>query len=121
MKKEELEVYRLAAIIEAERITRHYQDRNFLDSLVSAISEKRLANIRQAKTKTDIDEALKLSTPRFDGVKFYPKYKYHIEEEELILWSETSLKGPLINEGFKRYQYLFQKYVADLESLEILR
>ena len=33
----------------------------------------------------------------------------HIPEEEMILWSLTSLKGPLIPQGLKRYMDLFKQ------------
>ena len=34
---------------------------------------------------------------------------YYSEEEELLLWSETSLRGPLITAGYERYMELFKK------------
>ena len=44
--------------------------------------------------------------PYFDGNRFIPD-KYSIPEEELIVWSETSLKGPLIAAASDRYRELF--------------
>ena len=39
--------------------------------------------------------------------------KYLIPEEELICWSETSLRGPLIKPAMKRYMELFQLFYPD--------
>ena len=35
--------------------------------------------------------------------------KYCIPEEEMIMWSCTSLKAPLNEAGFKRYMQLFKE------------
>ena len=48
--------------------------------------------IMQAKTKGEITEILKLSKPHFDGNKFVYTSPYAVEEEELLLWSLTSLQ-----------------------------
>lgn len=66
----------------------------------------------KAKTKAELEEIIKPSTPRYSGGAFYPGSFYHVEEEELILWSRTSLKAPLIPQEYKRYQELFEKYVS---------
>ena len=68
--------------------------------------------IMKAKTKAELEEIIKPSTPRYSGGAFYPGSFYHVEEEELILWSRTSLKAPLIPQEYKRYQELFEKYVS---------
>ena len=49
----------------------------------------------QAETKGEITEILKLSKPHFDGKKFVYTSPYAVEEEEeeLLLWSLTSLQG----------------------------
>ena len=67
----------------------------------------------KAKTKAELEEIVKPSRPRYSGGIFYPGNLYHVEEEELILWSKTSLKVPLIPQGYVRYQELFEKYVKD--------
>ena len=46
----------------------------------------------QAETKGEITEILKLSKPHFDGNKFVYTSPYAVEEEELLLWSLTSLQ-----------------------------
>lgn len=112
MKKEELEEYRLQAILESERRGAFYRSRGFLNWLIDAIAEKRYKFIVESTTKADIDAALKPSIPTYSCGQFYPKSKYHIEEEELIVWSETSLRGVLIPDAYKRYMALFDKYIG---------
>ena len=63
---------------------------------------KKVEMIMQAETKGEITEILKLSKPHFDGNKFVYTSPYAVEEEELLLWSLTSLQGPLRDEGYQR-------------------
>lgn len=48
-------------------------------------------------------------TPYFGGKFTVSNIPYYSEEEELLLWSETSLRGPLITAGYERYMELFKK------------
>ena len=50
--------------------------------------------------------------PHYDGAGFIPA-AYSVPEEELICWSETSLKGPLTAEGFQRYMELFKQVLPE--------
>ena len=68
----------------------------------------------QAKTKGEITEILKLSKPHFDGNAFVYTSPYAVEEEELLLWSMTSLQGPLRHEAYRRYRELFEKCLPEL-------
>ena len=68
----------------------------------------------QAETKGEITEILKLSKPHFDGKKFVYTSPYAVEEEELLLWSLTSLQGPLRDEGYRRYRELFEKCLPEM-------
>ena len=64
--------------------------------------------IKNANTVKDLKEIEKGSLPLFNGNSFMTG-PYHIPEEEMILWSLTSLKGPLIPQGLKRYMDLFKQ------------
>ncbi len=90
-----------------------YEKEGFLPELVETVFCKKADFIMMAKTKTELEEIVKPSIPRYSGGNFYPGNSYHVEEDELILWSKTSLKAPLIPQGYKRYQELFEKYVKD--------
>ena len=94
-------------------IAAQYEKDGFLPELIETVFCKKAAFIMKAKTKAELEEIIKPSVPRYSGGIFYPGNPYHVEEEELILWSKTSLKAPLISQGYKRYQELFEKYVKD--------
>ena len=83
-------------------------------SLIHIFHRKKVEMIMQAKTKGEITEILKLSKPHFDGNKFVYTSPYAVEEEELLLWSLTSLQGPLRDEGYRRYRELFEKCLPEL-------
>lgn len=88
-----------------------YEKEGFLPELVETAFCKKADFILKARTKAEIENILKPSIPRYSCGRFSVDSKYHVEEEELILWSKTSLKAPLIPDGYKRYRELFEKYV----------
>ena len=110
---EKLRSRRSDALRKMRGITTQYEEEGFLPELVEMVFCKKADFIMKAKTKAELDEIVKPSTPRYSGGIFYPGSPYHVEEEELILWSKTSLKAPLIPQGYKRYQELFEEYVKE--------
>ncbi len=110
---EELRSRRFDAIRRVRGIAARYEEENFLPELVKTVFCKKADFLMEAKTKAEIEEILKPSTPTYSGGNFRPGNPYHVEEEELILWSKTSLKAPLIPQGYKRYQELFERLVKD--------
>ncbi|MEY8412006.1 hypothetical protein AALB51_12265 [Lachnospiraceae bacterium 62-26] len=110
---EKLRSRRFDALRKMRGITAQYEEEKFLPELVETVFCKKADFIMRAKTKAELEEIIKPSSPRYSGGIFYPGNPYHVEEEELILWSKTSLKAPLISQGYKRYQELFEKYVKD--------
>ena len=109
---EELRFRRFDAIRRVRGIVARYEEDGFLPELVETVFCKKTDFIMKAKTKAELEEIVKPSRPRYSGGIFYPGNPYHVEEEELIFWSKTSLKAPLILRGYKRYQELFEKYVG---------
>lgn len=110
---EKLRSRRFDALRKMRGITAQYEEEGFLPELVETVFCKKADFIMKAKTKTELEEIVKPSTPRYSGGTFSPGNAYHVEEEELILWSKTSLKAPLISQGYKRYQELFEIYVGN--------
>lgn len=104
--------YVIAAIWSLMKDIRGFSKMGFLESLVYEIAVKKINFLMSAKTKAEVNEILRLSKPRYDGNHFVPDGKFHVEEEELLLWSNASLIAPLNNESFLRFQYLFRKYVS---------
>ena len=65
---------------------------------------RKMEGLPLVSTKQDMQDFLKVSTPHYFGGKFtVSNIPYYSEEEELLLWSETSLRGPLITAGYERY------------------
>ena len=110
---EKLRSRRFDALRKMREITAQYEEEGFLPELVETVFCKKADFIMRAKTKAELEEIIKPSSPRYSGGIFYPGNPYHVEEEELILWSKTSLKAPLISQGYKRYQELFEKYAKE--------
>lgn len=105
---------RTEAIVKLYGRAEFYLEQGFLEQLVSEFYRKKAEMIFKAKTKGEIVEILKLSKPHFDGNTFVYSSPYAVEEEELILWSMTSLQGPLKDIAFRRYRKLFQKCLPEL-------
>ena len=107
--KDKLFDERVEALVKLYRRAEFYLKQGFLESIVCEFHRKKVEMIMQAETKGEITEILKLSKPHFDGKKFVYTSPYAVEEEELLLWSLTSLQDPLRDEGYRRYRELFEK------------
>lgn len=114
--KDKLFDERVEALVKLYRRAEFYLKQGFLESIVCEFHRKKVEMIMQAETKGEITEILKLSKPHFDGKKFVYTSPYAVEEEEeeLLLWSLTSLQGPLRDEGYRRYRELFEKCLPEL-------
>ena len=88
--------------------TKHYREHGIMSELVHAVFMKKLKMIKEADTVKDLKAIEKGCIPHFDGNQFFPG-PFHIPEEELILWSLTSLKAPLVPAGLNRYADLFKQ------------
>jgi len=87
---------------------RFYEERGFRSKLLCGIAEKRGEMILKTSSKTEMERVMSSRAPHYDGAKFVPD-QYSIPEEEMIAWSETSLRGPLIEPALKRYMELFEQ------------
>lgn len=100
----------LSALVELKRIVNQYIEEFHYNDLIISVFEKKADFIIRAKTKQQLKDILKLSVPEFNGNKYCYYKKYHVEEEELLLWSLESLKYPLGHEEYNRYMELFLKF-----------
>ena len=103
---ERVQKLRFSALRQVQAQLAAYKKHGYIERLLFAIAEKKGQMIMRSSTKAELEKILNPSVPRFDGNRFYPN-EYHVPEEELIAWSETSLKGPLTPEAFNRYRELF--------------
>ena len=78
------------AIRKTLKTTQYYREHGFMSELVHTIFTKKLEMIKKANTVKDLKEIEKGSLPHFNGNSFMTG-PYHIPEEEMILWSLTSL------------------------------
>lgn len=77
-----------------------YLKKGFLPDVVEAFFVRKMKGLPLVSTKQDMQDFLKVSTPHYFGGKFtVSNIPYYSEEEELLLWSETSLRGPVISAG----------------------
>lgn len=97
----------------------HYSDRGYTQKLLSSIAERKGVLILSATGKTEMEKILKSHAPHCDGVKFVSD-PYLLPEEELICWSEASLRAPLNEVGYRRYMKLFRQiFPEESEALQI--
>ena len=94
----------------------HYENLGYMPKLLCAIAEKKCEYIMAATTKAEAEQIVESICPHYDGNRFIPG-KYSVPEEEMIGWSDTSLKGPLNSEACKRYRELFQKLLPEESRL----
>lgn len=103
---------RLGAIGSLQRCLRYYRQLGYMPKLLYAIADKKCRMIVSATTKAELQKLVRPNCPHYDGAGFIPD-AYSVPEEELICWSETSLKGPLTAEGFQRYMELFKQVLPE--------
>lgn len=80
-----------------------YYEKGFMEKLLFQIAKKKLDFLMTAKTKAEVKETLRPSVPIYNGNAFVPNESFHVDEEELVIWSVASIKAPLNHEGFLRY------------------
>lgn len=93
-----------------------YQGLGIIQRLLTAIAEKKCKFLLEITSKTEMEKMLKPHCPTCNGNEFVTD-TYHIPEEELICWSQTSLAAPLNSAGFKRYMEVFKLVLPDLYPL----
>ena len=103
---------RLRAMGEVRLYLLHYQRHGYLPKLLCAIAEKKCRKILTVTVKSEMEKVIKPRCPHYDGNRFHPD-EYCIPEEELICWSETSLRAPLNEAGLHRYMELFRQVLPE--------
>ncbi len=97
---------RFDAVARLNAIVHSYAQYRYDDRIYIGIAKKKGELIMVASTKTEMESILRPKAPRYDGCKFIPD-KYNVPEEELIGWSQASLRAPLNGAGFERYMKVF--------------
>lgn len=107
---------KLNAYIDTAKHITNYQAEGIRDDLVEVVFDKRLKLIANATTAGELKIIMDQPKPHFNGNKFISD-PLSVPEEEMILWSMTSLKAPLMHEAFERYFELF-KQVFGVDSID---
>ncbi|MDD2980766.1 MAG: hypothetical protein PHN80_12475 [Hespellia sp.] len=111
---EKIQEQRFQNLMKLFKLARFYQERGFLPDLIETYFIKKAEMIQTAKTVKDMEQILKPSKPYYDGNRIRsPKSPYYLEEEELMIWSLTSLQAPLMDVAYQRYFELFQKFYPE--------
>ena len=113
---ERIKELRLSALKELYNYLKHYEELGYVDKLICKIAEKKIDMIMKIETKEEKDKVIKPKCPQFYGDRFLTD-EYSVPEEELICWSEASLRAPLNEHGFNRYMELFKKIFPDEEKI----
>lgn len=106
-KPEKVQSLQFTALRQLQARLHWYSERGYQDKLINAIAEKKSEMIMKTTTKAEMEKVLHAPAPHYTGAGFVTD-QYCVPEEELIGWSETSLRGPLIPAGLKRYMELFK-------------
>ncbi len=99
---------KFSAVQQAAAITDAYAKEGIREDLVDTIMEKKTALILDAKTLAEVDRAANPPKPHYTGTEWVED-PLTVPEEELVIWSRTSLRAPLTPYGQQRYLALFEK------------
>ena len=109
---ERVKKLRLDAISSLQRYLRYYRQLGYMPKLLYAIARKKCRMISSITSKSEMECISRPHCPHYDGNRFIPD-TYSVPEEELICWSETSLKAPLNAAGVQRYMELFKQVLPE--------
>lgn len=113
---EELFCRRFAALRELRGIIAGYEKEGFRKDLLETIFCKKADFIMEAESEEDMEEILKLSCPEYRNGEFHIDSRFHVEEEEMLMWSYVSAHQSIYTEGAKRYEALYDKYMGEKEE-----
>lgn len=103
---------RFFALQEMGRYLHHYESLGYMQKLLCAIAWKKGAMILKTTSKADMQRILKPRCPHYNGNQLVPD-PFSVPGEEMIRWSETSLKAPLMEEAYRRYMELFRQVLPE--------
>lgn len=109
---------RFQALKRVLKYLQHYEDLGYISELICRIAEKKCQMIMSSSSTADMELIIKPRCPHFNGADFIAD-QFIVPEEELICWSETSLRAPLNPAGYSRYTALFRQIFPE-ESKVIL-
>lgn len=114
---------KLEALQEIAGRTSRYANGLWDPLIINGYAIKKARFILEAQNKTQIEEILKPAKPHYDGNAFRDG-PYQVDEEELIGWSEASLRAPPNERAVKRmielmYKVFPHERLKTLEDLDL--
>lgn len=106
---------KLQGITQAMSLTKLYLNYGIRSDLLDLIMKKKTDLILSANTLADIKKAADPPKPHFNGISWHGD-PLHVPEEELVIWSQVSMKGPLIECAYQRYMQLFSRVFGVAEE-----
>ena len=106
---EKLANEKFEALRKTASLLESYASRSFDERLLDVIMEKKAKMILEATKVSDVREIATPKAPEFLG-DGWSVSRFSVPEEEMILWSMTSLKGPLNGPANKRFMELFKDF-----------
>lgn len=93
---------------------KHILDCNDMDLIKDEVLVlKKLQHIKEASNIKEINLIMGKPEVSYYGGEIRPKHQWVLPEEEIMLWSKTSLLAPLSQSGFDRYMKLFKELFPD--------
>lgn len=101
-------------------LAQKYAKGGFLSELVEAFFVKKIQLIMKDETKREIKKILESSISPYGEGKVMPEHSsYHVEKEELMIWSMVLVRIQLIPAGNDHYMELYHKLFPEkAEGLE---
>lgn len=106
---------RLEAAYRLSSILSQYSHEIDCPQLIESVWDKKIRFIRGASTAAEMKDILKPSIPRYSYGSFYCS-RYHVEEEELILWAIVTPNLNVTDSAMQRYISLFKKCLPELSK-----
>lgn len=108
-RNEKLRGYKTSAITATYRQMLFYVEHGFMLSLIKSAYQKKLAAIREAATKDELDTIIHSPKPIRYGGEYVDSQKYTFDEEELMQWSLATLEYVPGHAEYKRIETLFNR------------
>lgn len=105
---------KMAGLSNLMTVVRPYDEEFSINAynMLSNLYIKKLDYLKNAKTKADIKDILRGECISDNGYEIV-EGKFYIIEEELLMWSITSLTAPLNSKGHDRYMKVFKEYFGE--------
>ena len=104
---------KFAAVFKLRDTVVAYKEHGYLTELPVKIFNKKFDFIFHADSRADIKEILAPTKVHYNYNEIMPDGEFYVAEEELILWSLTSLVGPLVHHGYERYMKVFAEILPE--------